>query len=65
MLQFWILMDDINGIDNNNHALNDKHRLIYYETVDRTVKRESVEKKYKHLDDEYFNPVFTELSFSF
>lgn len=65
MLQFWVLMDDVYGIDNNNHALNDKHRVIYYETVDKTVTREDVEKKYRHPDDEYFNPIIKELSISF
>lgn len=58
-------MDDVYGIDNNNHALNDKHRVIYYETVDKTVTREDVEKKYRYPDDEYFNPVINELSISF
>lgn len=65
MLQFWVLMDDIYGIDNKNHIRNDKHRVIYYETVDKTVTREDVAKKYAHPEDEYLNPVFNELSITF
>ncbi|RXK17873.1 YwqG family protein [Macrococcus sp. DPC7161] len=65
MLQFWVLMDEYMGINNDNHIINDKHRVIYYETIDQSVTRDDVQKKYTYPEHEIYNPVFKELAITF
>ncbi len=67
LLQFWILNDDVSGIDFDNQTNQDGFRVIYYPEVDKTVTQEETEEKFiknEYDDDDYF-PVFRECGMSF
>lgn len=54
LLQFWILNDDVYGLDFDNQTNQNTFRVIYYPTVDTTVTRDEViDKIVKHDWDDY------------
>ncbi|MDE6539116.1 MAG: DUF1963 domain-containing protein [Ruminococcus sp.] len=69
LLQFWILNDDVSGMDVWGTTNQDGFRVIYYPEIDRTVTKKEIEEKfikneYDDYEDEYF-PVFSECGMSF
>ncbi|WP_455543284.1 YwqG family protein, partial [Intestinibacter sp.] len=46
LLQFFALMDDVNGIDFENPTNQDTFRVIYYEVIDSSVNEEDISKLY-------------------
>lgn len=64
MLQFWILCDDLYGLDFDNQTNQDGFRVIYYPEVDKTVTEEEVRDKFKENEDEYL-PVYKECGMTF
>ena len=69
LLQFWILNDDICGMDVWGTTNQDGFRVIYYPEVDRTVTKEEIEGKfikneYDDNEEDWF-PVFRESGMSF
>ena len=69
LLQFWILNDDVAGIDVWGTTNQDGFRVIYYPEIDKTVTKEEIESKFvknEYDDDEYNGfPVFRECGMSF
>ncbi|UOB20905.1 YwqG family protein [Macrococcus armenti] len=65
LLQFWVLMDEMIGLNDDNYILNDRHRVIYYPKIDMTVTRDGVSEKYRYPEDEYANPVRGEYAITF
>lgn len=65
ILQFWILNDDILGLDYDTH-LGDGYKIIYYKEIDKSVTEEEVLGKYKpYKDEDSYFPVEGEFSLSF
>lgn len=65
ILQFWILNDDILGLDYDTH-LGDGYKIIYYKDIDKSVTEEEVLEKYKpYKDEDSYFPVEGEFSLSF
>ena len=65
MLQFWILNDDVLGLDYDTH-LGDGFKIIYYKDIDKSVTEEEVLEKYKpYKDEDSYFPVEGEFSLSF
>ncbi|MDE5764495.1 MAG: DUF1963 domain-containing protein [Ruminococcus sp.] len=67
LLQFWILNDDISGIDWDNQTNQDGFRVIYYPEIDKTVTEEEVKSKFveNEYDSEDMMPVFGEYGLIF
>lgn len=69
LLQFWILNDDVAGIDVWGTTNQNGFRVIYYPEIDKTVTKEEIENKFiknEYDDDEYNGfPVFCECGMSF
>ena len=65
ILQFWILNDDVLGLDYDTH-LGNGFKVVYYKDIDKSVTEEEVLGKYKPYknEDSYF-PVEGEFSLSF
>ncbi len=65
ILQFWILNDDVLGLDYDTN-LGDGYKVVYYNKIDKSVTEEEVLEKYKPYEDEdsYF-PVEGEFSLNF
>ena len=69
LLQFWIMNDDVSGMDVWGTTNQDGFRVIYYPEIDKTVTKEEIESKfvkneYDDYEDEYF-PVFRECGMNF
>lgn len=65
ILQFWILNDDILGLDYDTN-LSDGYKIIYYKDIDKNVTEEEVLEKYKpYKDEDSYFPVEGEFSLSF
>lgn len=65
ILQFWILNDDVLGLDYDPH-LGDGFKIIYYKEIDKSVTEEEVLEKYKpYKDEDSYFPVEGEFSLSF
>ena len=65
MLQFWILNDDVLGLDYDTH-LGDGFKIIYYKDIDKSVTEEEVLEKYKpYKDEDSYFPIEEEFSLSF
>ena len=65
ILQFWILNDDILGLDYDTH-LGDGFKIIYYKDIDKSVTEEEVLEKYKpYKDEDSYFPVEGKFSLSF
>ena len=65
ILQFWILNDDILGLDYDTN-LGDGYKIIYYKDIDKSVTEEEILEKYKpYKDEDSYFPVEGEFSLSF
>lgn len=65
ILQFWILNDDILGLDYDTN-LGDGYKIIYYKNIDKSVTEEEILEKYKpYKDEDSYFPVEGEFSLSF
>lgn len=69
LLQFWILNDDVSGMDVWGTTNQDGFRVIYYPEIDKTVTIEEIEGKfvkneYDNNEEDWF-PVFRECGMSF
>lgn len=65
ILQFWILNDDVLGLDYDTH-LGDGFKIIYYKEIDKSVTEEEVLEKYKpYKDEDSYFPIEGEFSLSF
>lgn len=57
LLQFFILGDDILGLDLHKLTVQDNFRIVYYEEIDYTVKEEDLVEKYDpYIEDEDWLP---------
>ncbi len=67
LLQFWVLNDDVTGIDWDDQTKQDGFRVIYYPEIDTTVTKEEIESKFvkNEFDDDDMLPVFRECGMSF
>lgn len=65
ILQFWILNDDVLGLDYDTH-LGDGFKVVYYKDIDKSVTEEEVLEKYKpYKDEDSYFPIEGEFSLSF
>ena len=65
MLQFWILNDDVLGLDYDTH-LGDGFKVVYYKEIDKSVTEEEVLEKYKpYKDEDSYFPIEGEFSLNF
>ena len=65
MLQFWILNDDVLGLDYDTH-LGNGFKVVYYKEIDKGVTEEEVLEKYKpYKDEDSYFPIEGEFSLSF
>ena len=65
ILQFWILNDDILGLDYDTH-LGDGFKVVYYKEIDKSVTEEEILEKYKpYKDEDSYFPIEGELSLNF
>ena len=65
ILQFWILNDDILGLDYDTN-LGDGYKIIYYKDIDKSVTEKEILEKYKpYKDEDSYFPVEGEFSLSF
>ena len=65
ILQFWILNDDVLGLDYNTH-LGDGFKVVYYKDIDKSVTEEEILEKYKpYKDEDSYFPIENEFSLSF
>ena len=68
LLQFWILNDNVLGMDVWGTTNQDGFRVIYYPEIDKTVTKNEIERKFvknKYDDDPYYFPVFRECGMNF
>ena len=65
MLQFWILNDDVLGLDYDTH-LGDGFKVVYYKEIDKGVTEEEVLEKYNpYKDEDSYFPIEGEFSLNF
>ncbi|WP_177160174.1 YwqG family protein [uncultured Fusobacterium sp.] len=65
MLQFWILNDDVLGLDYDTH-LGNGFKVVYYKEIDKGVTEEEVLEKYNpYKDEDSYFPVEGEFSLNF
>ncbi len=65
ILQFWILNDDVLGLDYDTH-LGNGFKVVYYKEIDKSITEEEVLEKYKpYKDEDSYFPVEGEFSLSF
>lgn len=65
MLQFWILNDDVLGLDYDTH-LGNGFKIVYYKDIDKNVTEEEVLEKYKpYKDEDSYFPIEGEFSLIF
>ena len=65
MLQFWILNDDVLGLDYDTH-LRDGFKVVYYKEIDKNVTEEEILEKYNpYKDEDSYFPIEGEFSLSF
>lgn len=67
LLQFWVLNDDVAGMEWDDQTKQDGFRVIYYPEVDKTVTKDEIESKFvkNEFDDDDMHPVFRECGMSF
>lgn len=67
LLQFWVLNDDLAGMDCDDQTKQDCFRVIYYPEIDKTVTKDEIESKFvkNEFDDDDMLPVFRECGMSF
>lgn len=65
ILQFWILNDDILGLDYDTH-LGNGFKVVYYKEIDKSVTEEEILEKYKpYKDEDSYFPIEGEFSLNF
>ena len=65
ILQFWILNDDVLGLDYDTH-LGNGFKVVYYKEIDKGVTEEEVLEKYNpYKDEDSYFPIEREFSLSF
>ena len=64
ILQFWILNDDVLGLDYDTH-LGDGFKVVYYKEIDKSVTEEVLEKYKPYKDEDSYFPIENEFSLSF
>ena len=65
MLQFWILNDDVLGLDYDTH-LGNGFKVVYYKEIDKSVTEEEVLEKHKpYKDEDSYFPIEGEFSLNF
>lgn len=65
ILQFWILNDDVYGLDFDN-LLGNGYKVVYYKEIDKSVTEEEILEKYKpYEEDENYFPIEGEFSLKF
>ena len=65
ILQFWILNDDVLGLDYVTH-LGNGFKVVYYKEIDKSVTEEEVLEKYKpYKDEDSYFPIEGEFSLNF
>ena len=65
MLQFWILNDDVLGLDYDTH-LGDGFKVVYYKEIDKNVTEEEILEKYNpYKDEDSYFPIEGEFSLNF
>lgn len=65
ILQFWILNDDVYGLDFDN-PLGNGYKVVYYKEIDKSVTEEEILEKYKpYEEDENYFPIEGEFSLKF
>ena len=65
MLQFWILNDDVLGLDYDTH-LGNGFKVVYYKDIDKSVTEEEILEKYNpYKDEDSYFPIEREFSLSF
>ena len=65
MLQFWILNDDVLGLDYDTH-LGNGFKVVYYKDIDKSVTEEEILEKYNpYKDEDSYFPIEGEFSLSF
>ena len=65
ILQFWILNDDVLGLDYDTH-LGNGFKVVYYKEIDKSVTEEEVLEKYNpYKDEDSYFPIEGEFSLSF
>ena len=57
LLQFWILNDDVIGLNFDDNTLQDTFRVLYFKEPDRTVTEEEVCEKMQRTPEEDYFPV--------
>ena len=57
LLQFWILNDDVSGLNFDDNTLQDTFRVLYFKEPDRTVTEEEVCEKIQCTPEEDYFPV--------
>lgn len=68
LLQFWLLCEDVYGLDFDNQTNQDGFRIIYYPEVDITVTEDEIRNKFvknENDNDEYLFPVSGEYGMTF
>lgn len=67
LLQFWVLNDDVTGIEWNDQTKQDGFRVIYYPEVDKTATEDEIKSKFvkNEFDDDDMLPVFRECGMNF
>lgn len=67
LLQFWVLNDDVAGMEWDDQTKQDGFRIIYYPEIDKTVTKEEIESKFvkNEFDDDDMLPVLRECGMSF
>lgn len=67
LLQFWILCDEVYGIDFDNPTNQDGFRVIYYPEIDKTVTEEEIRSKFVENKEEgyEYSPVSKECGMTF
>lgn len=65
ILQFWILNDDVFGLDFDK-PLGNGYKVVYYDEIDKNVTEEEILEKYKpYEEDENYFPIDGEFSLKF
>lgn len=66
LLQFWVMNDDVAGMEWDDQTKQDGFRVIYYPEIDMTVTKDEIESKFvKNEFDDDMLPVLRECGMSF
>lgn len=65
LLQFWILNDDLYGLNFDNATHQNTFRVIYYENIDKTVTEDEIKSKIISDKNENYMPINGEFGIKF